>query len=478
LAWLALGNSKVIDFLVKIGMGREGHPQFDQGDLKEIPTPELSAHAVERLQILATEGLNSRKATANALETSAYFVKPGVLRATGASLAERCGAWCETVVNAENTVRRVQAEIDEIAFSLFKLEEQDRGIIQANGEKQYKESVQRNMGNEVYPRDELVSELVSYCFGVIVGRWDVRHGCETSIDPELPEVFKPFSVCSCAMIQAEDGLPATEAPEGYPLHIDWDGILVDDPDHQDDIVRRVREVLEVIWTNRAEAIEKEACELLGVKTLRDYFRKPGKGGFWHDHVKRYSRSRRKAPIYWPLSTASGSYTVWLYYPRLTDQAPYTTVNKYLEPKIDEVQRAAARADGELAESSGAKAAELRDTLNDARALARELEELKQELVRIAALPYKPDLNDGVIINAAPLHKLFRHRGWAKECEKIWKKLERGEYDWSHMAYNIWPDRVREKCRKDRSLAIAHGLEDICEVPPPGAKKKRSRAKKG
>jgi len=32
------------------------------------------------------------------------------------------------------------------------------------------------------------------------------------------------------MLQEPDGLPATQNPHGYPLRIDWDGILVDDPE--------------------------------------------------------------------------------------------------------------------------------------------------------------------------------------------------------------------------------------------------------
>jgi hypothetical protein len=36
----------------------------------------------------------------------------------------------------------------------------------------------------------------------------------------------------------------------------------------------------------------------------------------------------------------------------------------------------------------------------------------------------------------------------------------GEYDWSHIAMHLWPERVVPKCAKDRSLAIAHGLEDV------------------
>ena len=35
----------------------------------------------------------------------------------------------------------------------------------------------------------------------------------------------------------------------------------------------------------------------------------------------------------------------------------------------------------------------------------------------------------------------------------------GEYDWAHLAMHLWPERVIPKCHKDRSLAIAHDLED-------------------
>ncbi len=65
----------------------------------------------------------------------------------------------------------------------------------------------------------------------------------------------------------------------------FSGILVDDEGHQEDILSRVREALEVIWKDRAEEMEQEACEILGVNSLRDYFRKPG--NFFADHLKRY-----------------------------------------------------------------------------------------------------------------------------------------------------------------------------------------------
>jgi hypothetical protein len=50
-------------------------------------------------------------------------------------------------------------------------------------------------------------------------------------------------------------------------------------------------------------------------------------------------------------------------------------------------------------------------------------------------------------------------------KETWEKLEKGDYDWAHLAMSYWPNRVREKCRTDKSLAIAHKLEDLYEPPP-------------
>jgi len=60
---------------------------------------------------------------------------------------------------------------------------------------------------------------------------------------------------------------------------------------------------------------------------------------------------------------------------------------------------------------------------------------------------------------------------------VWKKLEAGEYDWAHLIYTLWPERVREVCQRDCSIAIAHGLEELCEVEEKVSKKKKRRGQK-
>jgi hypothetical protein len=82
-----------------------------------------------------------------------------------------------------------------------------------------------------------------------------------------------------------------------------------------------------------------------------------------------------------------------------------------------------------------------------------------------------------LITASPLWKLFRLPKWRKDLEACWKKLEAGEYDWAHLAYAIWPDRVKGACARDRSIAIAHGLEQIYRGDASDSAKKTRRGRK-
>lgn len=320
---------------------------------------------------------------------------------------------------------------------------------------------------EISENDEY-HNLLSYVIGNILGRWDIRFATGEKPASELPDPFAPLPACPPGMLQNAQGLPATpqDVPTDYPLCISWGGVLVDDEGHSENLQARVREALHVIWREDGEAIESEACQILGVHSLREYFQKPTL--FFAEHLKRYSKSRRAAPIYWPFSTPSGSYTLWLYYHRLNDQTLYTCVNDFVDPKLKQVSEEAAR----LRLKKGRSAAEEKE-LERLTDFERELKDFREELLRVAKF-WKPNLNDGVEITAAPLWKLFQHKPWQKRLKETWQKLEAGEYDWAHLAYSIWPERVSEKCKADKSLAIAHDLEELYVEPPASAKKKKNK----
>lgn len=510
---LGLGASRYFDYLFKVMLGRFGFPEYVVGILQKLPTPSLDTGLGPRLGAIARRCIDLKRALDTATITGHAFTTIALLQLSGDALAQRASAWQARIAEAEATLDVCQAEIDEIVYQLYGTSLKEREAIEASYDRfGHVEILSEEDGPQIQENDltdgvdtecsHLVSDLLSYAVGCSFGRWDVRIGLDPTLASELADPFAPLPVCSPGMLVGPDALPAmpgciaseewlrarpdaiTLSPGGsvqrptipdseYPIRVSWNGLLADDPDHQDDIVERVREVLGVLWADRAEEIEVEACQSLGVRDLRDYFAKPS--SFFADHLRRYSKSRRQAPICWPLSSATGSYTLWVYYHRLTSDTLYTAVNRYVAPMIEETRRRLSDLETRLVGATGREASSARSRIEETKALLSELEEFQRELLRVAALPYRPDLNDGVIINAAPLHRLFRLPKWAKDTRECWEGLQRGDYDWARMAYNLWPDRVREKCRSDRSLAIAHGLEDLCVAPPASAKKRRKRA---
>ena len=494
------------------------HPNYMVEVVKTVPYAEPAAELLAEIVAHVTAEVDKRRLAYTCHEPFQEFCHPAMSKADGPA-GNAIGFDYRTLLGRELDTA-VASEYDLTGDDIAILERDFIEAVEAqvasnatDGEDRDEDDSDSETESEDVQAPDQPSqyrELLSYAVGVALARWDIRLAQTPSLRAKLPRPFDTLPVSPPGMLVGPDGLPARPGsivseewlrfrpnagalpPEGsvatptiedaeYPLRISWDGILVDDPGfnggqpHRDDIVRRVREVLDLLWKDKAHAIEQEACGHLGVTDLRDYFCRPA--GFFQDHLKRYSKSRRKAPVYWPLSNASGSYTIWLYYHRLTDQTLYAVVNTYLEPKISEVEHAAARIEKELETASGREASRLRDRTNEARAFVGELRELREDVMRVAALPCRPNLNDGVIINAAPFYKLFRLRPWARDTERVWNKLERGDYDWAHLAYTIWPERVKEACRKDRSIAIAHGLEDLCEVEL-SVTRKRAKGKGG
>jgi hypothetical protein len=220
----------------------------------------------------------------------------------------------------------------------------------------------------------------------------------------------------------------------YPIRISWYGILVDDPEHVDDVCRRVRDVYEVVWDDQADAIERDAREILGFKELRDYFRRPGKGGFWDDHITRYTKSRRKAPIYWLLQSSKKNYAIWLYYHRLDKDMLFKALVNYVEPKVrlETSRLESLRTQKAAAGDSGKEAKRFAKDVERQEDFLSELRDFEDKLRRAANLHLEPDLNDGVVLNIAPLWELVP---W-KEANKYWDELMEGQYEWSSIGKQL------------------------------------------
>jgi hypothetical protein len=448
--WLAFFNSRPVFSLLSM-FSTDRH--WNAGMVARLPIPDLTG-VFERLSSLGRDQFALARKDGESSETAIEFICPNF----------------KEEIRSIGKFNENQTEIDAIVTTAYGFREESLVSLEVK----YPIPSHRSEAAPILG----IADLISYALGAAFGRWDIRFATGEKPAPELPEPFEPLSVCPPGMLQNGQGLPLTQGEVErlsaadqwcYPLKVPWDGILVDDPEDEMDIVRHVRESLNLIWRERAETIEQEASESLNASDIGEYFRKPVK--FFADHQKRYSKNRRQAPIYWPLSTAGGRYTLWLYYHRLTPDTLYKCLQLFVVPKLADVEKELAHLRTILAENEGG--ANERNRLEELESLRSELIELRTEL-ELWAPKWKPNLNDGVIITAAPLWRLFRLPKWQKDLKACWQELEKGDYDWAHLAYSLWPDRVREKCKTDRSLAIAHGLEEICEVKAPVKKLKKSK----
>lgn len=321
--------------------------------------------------------------------------------------------------------------------------------------------------------EENAARIFSYLVGITFYRWrPTKESIDSSIEaarlfeptPSTPPGATVFSARSSSTV-------ITDSFGKFELSQRVFGLIDHERGQLSNFAQRIRSALIELFGSKADEIESEICRALSTRDLETYIEKPT--GFFADHLKRYTSNRRNAPIYWPLSTPSGGYTVWLYYPSLTSQTLYTAINDFVEPKLKQVGTDVTA----LRTKGSARTRDDEKQFEALQALELELIELRDTLLKLAPA-YKPNHDDGVQISAAPLWPLFRHKPWQKLLKETWAKLAKGDYDWAHLAMNYWPERVREKCKPDKSLAIAHGLEHLYIVPEAQPKKTRGRKKAG
>jgi hypothetical protein len=309
------------------------------------------------------------------------------------------------------------------------------------------------------PETELAKSICSYLMGVVFGRWQAS----AFFDGDMSDGSDPYG----AIASQPPAMNDQDADNAI-------GVIATGDASVGQIGHALRQTLESLWGDSADLVEQEVLKALGSATLEDYFERLS--SFFTDHLESYSKSRRKAPIYWPLSTASGSYTLWVYYASLNNQTLFTAVNDFLDGpngKLTQVSRECA----ELRMKGSGRSRDEEKQYETLQTFEQELTDLRDTLLKIAPT-YQPNHDDGVQITAAPLWQLFRHKPWQKVLKDTWSKLEKGDCDWAHLAIAYWPERVREKCKTDKSLAIAHGLEDLFIEPEAAPKKTRGRKKVG
>ena len=412
-----------------------------------LPMPDFN-HCQEDINELMKEVIAIKRYWFSLDETNLeYHGLIGQMNIT-TTIADAINAMQQQLSNDNDTYLELVKQNDDLWMDLANIEKDSdfrQTLNDYKSRRPYEEliSIDGATQQNVIDRQVMAQEIIQEMVGMAFGRWDIRFAQHPDTIPPFGDVFDALPFMPVVSL--------ANAPANYPVNIPDDGILSNDAQSPLCLAKRVRDVIHTIWPAIADDVEFELCRLIGYDSLQQYFDEPM--GFFDYHFRRYTKSRRKAPIYWPVSSPQGEITYWIYYPKLNQNTLPSLILK-LESEATIIRNNLTKA----------QAANDKAEANHWLLLQQENEGLTEELRRINT-NYKPNHDDGVPVTAAPLVALFRHRQWQNECSDNLKELQQGEYDWSHLAYAMFPSRIREKARRDWCMALTHGLEELCENRP-------------
>jgi len=400
---------------------------FQVGDLIRLPIPKKSS---EQLRVLVEQAVELAKVESQQDETSWEFTCPPAWWDGIAEVAER-----------RSEAAEIDLQIDEEVYRLYGISAEDRAAVQSeligagassgdeegNNGDALREPDERESAEATLTPEGVACRWLSYAVGIAMGRF--QPGVEGAL--------------GC-------GDFAVKVAERLREMADADGILVQDEGHTDDLATQTLAALRVMLGDEAARhVVRTAVGKTG--EMEPVLRKYLGGPFFKEHVKLY----RKRPVYWLLQSPKKKYGVWVFHERLTGDSLYRIEREYVDPKVrllegqlGELRKKRDAVEGRERRGLEKEMAAVEDVLADVREFAARIDKVIQR-------GYTPHIDDGVLLNMAPLWELIP--SWQAEPKKAWKALEKGDYDWAQHAMDYWPDRVKKKCKENRSFAIAHGL---------------------
>ncbi len=417
---------------------------FQVGDVCKVPVPREIGAKVESAVERATE---LERCTSKEDETTYDFIAPPV--------------WPDGIDFV--TVRRrqladLEKEIDQEVCRLYDISSEDRRAIEeelssASGvedediedEVEVEEGIPETEADSMTAR-ELARRWVSYAVGLALGR------------------FAPGEPLGLGR-----GSFPSETSTKLRGFVNADGLMILHRDHPDDLAQRVVDILTVIH-GEAGAADIVRTGIGDQGDLRDTMAGYLLGPFFKLHVKLY----RKRPVYWLLQSPRQYCSVYVYHERATDQSLAVIQGKryvggrifQIQQQLDEANRKEAVAQGREKAQLRKRAEELADELADIENFAEAIDATNNETIRDAdgqpaTAHWAPELDDGVLLNAAPLYRLtpaWKRADPKLDLSDVWKTLKQGKYPWAKTAMRYWPRETLAACKENRSYRIAHGLE--------------------
>jgi hypothetical protein len=461
---LAIFNSELVNYLLKL---INPTVNFQVGDLARLP---IANEARSELHGMIKRAVQLAKTSVVAVESTPDFIAPPTMATDSFYFS--------------HSLAELESQINRAVYDTYGVAPEDRAAIEAElagrsltAEENEGETVEPSEdGAEDTPessltREELAVRWISYAVGVVLGRFQpgiagaLGRAVYKREDFAVGSLPAPDDTEFDLLVGTVDRFAYVDDEGGrhvFPADVEAalrslavpDGITVLDEGHARDLPALVERALALML---GDAAADDAIKVGAAGDLRKFLSKDFFTGW---HFKWY----RKRPVYWPLQSAKRSYGFVVFHERISKYTLYSLLRDYLDYRMNRVRNGIDDLEARRGELTGKALRALEREIEALTGEVDELAEFSKTMERIANEGYQPEPNwidDGVILRLAPLWELLPI--WKAEPKKHWEKLMAGDFDWSHIAMKYWHDRVRAKCRTNKSFAIAHGHEEWFET---------------
>ena len=204
----------------------------------------------------------------------------------------------------------------------------------------------------------------------------------------------------------------------FTIDFKEDGILpIDSSIYSQSLLEKIYEAIEVTFgKENADIVIDEIEEILG-KNIEEYMIKD----FYETHIKIFE----KRPIYWHICSPKKTFNCFVYYHKLDDDTLYKVKSIYLKQMIDRYEEDLKYYTNQLIEArtkgDKSKEKDFKNRCSDLEAKLEDLYILDKKIMEI--LPYKPDIDKGVLYNIIPLEPILASPiSTKKEREDYYKEV--------------------------------------------------------
>jgi hypothetical protein len=172
------------------------------------------------------------------------------------------------------------------------------------------QEVYNNLDILNFKKDEILKQFISYCIGVMFGRYKMA----------IEGLYIADKKCSKQL---------TYEYKDQQVSIDEDALIPlmgKNSPFSDDIIHRFKELLGTIWDEKELTHNINFINQHLTKSYENYL----KNNFWEDHVSRFE----KTPIYWLFSSKNGAFKVLAYMHRMDKYTVQKVRQNYLHPYIN------------------------------------------------------------------------------------------------------------------------------------------------